>query len=249
MNALLQFIPDLVKLLISSVKSIIRWYQFTRPSNKLLGKIVDNKNLVRIYVKDFIVRDNTTSSPKLFSREGPTTQAHPNIEKVWAEAEGRGVAMLLNLFGELGKRDKLEIVEMSKGYDSWDTDMIVLGAQAMKCMDFYEVMEDVAYSMDERHIYDKKSRDIIPREEPDKYGYGIILKAKNPQMSRGGVGILLGGYGVLGTQAAIYYFIKNIANLGKEFNNKNFGLIVRAKVSAGEQSVKRLKKYDRVFDG
>ena len=155
--------------------------------------------------------------------------------------------MLLNLFGELGKRDKLEIVEMSRGYDFWDTDMIILGAQAMKCMDFYEVLENVAYSMDEQQIYDKETGEIIPREEPEKYGYGLILKAKNPQMDKGGVGILLGGYGVLGTQAAIYYFIKNIANLGREFGNKSFGLIVRAKVSAGEQSVKRMKKYDRVF--
>ena len=242
MNAVLQFIPDIIKLLISSIKSILHWYQFTRPSKKLLGEIVDNKNLVRIFVKDFVVKDNTIDSPKLFSQEGPTTQAHPNIEKVWAEAEGRGIAMLLNLFGELGKREKFEIVEMSRGYDFWDTDMIVLGAQAMKCMDFYEVMNNVAYSMDEQHIYDKESGEIIPREEPEKYGYGIILKAKNPQMTKGGIGILLGGYGVLGTQAAIYYFIHNIASLGKEFGNRPFGLLVRAKVSAGEQSVKRIKE-------
>ncbi|OGM27035.1 hypothetical protein A3E13_03000 [Candidatus Woesebacteria bacterium RIFCSPHIGHO2_12_FULL_40_20] len=248
MSSFSQFVPDVIKFLISLIKSVIRWYQFTRPSKKLLGKLVDNKNLVRIFVKDFIVENNTINSPKLFSQEGPTTQAHPNIEKVWAEAESRGIAFLLNLFGELGKRDKLEIVEMSRGYDIWDTDMIILGAQAMKCMDFYEVMEDVAYSMDEQHIYNKESGEIIPREEPEKYGYGLILKAKNPQMSKRGIGILLGGFGVLGTQAAIYYFIKNIANLGKEFSNKSFGLIVRAKVSAGEQSVKRLKNYDRVFD-
>lgn len=247
MSSFLQFIPDVIKLLISFIKSIIRWYQFTRPSKKLLGKIVDNKNLVRIFVKDFIVKDNTINSPKLFSQEGPTTQAHPNIEKVWAEAEGRGIAMLFNLFGELGKREKFEIVEMSRGYDFWDTDMIVLGAQAMKCMDFYEVMENVAYSMNEQHIYDKESGQIIPREEPEKYGYGIILKARNPQMNKGGIGILLGGYGVLGTQAAIYYFIRNVASLGKEFGGKSFGLVVRAKVSAGEQSVKRLNQYDKVF--
>src|SRR3989344_1361438 len=245
MSSFSQFVPDVIKFLISLIKSVIRWYQFTRPSKKLLGKLVDNKNLVRIFVKDFIVENNTINSPKLFSQEGPTTQAHPNIEKVWAEAESRGIAFLLNLFGELGKRDKLEIVEMSRGYDIWDTDMIILGAQAMKCMDFYEVMENIAYSMDENHIYDKKLKQIIPRDEPEKYGYGLILKAKNPQMDGEGIGILLGGYGVLGTEAAIHYFIHNLANLGKEFGNKSFGIIVRAKVSAGQQSATRLGKYDK----
>lgn len=239
---------DIIKLLISAWESVIHWYNYVRPSRKLLGNILDNKNLLRIFVKDFIVKDNVFSAPKLISIEGPTTQAHPNIEKVWADAEARGVAKLLNVLGDLGKRKKLEIVEMSKGYDYWDSNMIVLGAQAMKCMDFYELMENVAYSVDENHIYDKQSGQIIPRDEPEKYGYGIILKAKNSQVDEGGIGILLGGYGVLGTQAAIYYFINNLAKLGKEFGSKSFGLVIRAKVSAGEQSATRLSRYDKVFE-
>lgn len=245
--SILQSILDIFKLLVSLGKSVFHWYSYTRPSKKLLGKMVDSKSLLRIFVKDFIVRDNTGGSPpKLISQEGPTTQEHPNIEKVWAEAEARGVARLLNLLGELGKKDKLEVVEMSRGYDFWDTNMIVLGAQARKCMDFYEVMEDVAYSVDEQHIYERETGRTVNREP--EYGYGIILKAKNPQMIGGGTGILLGGYGVLGTQAAVYYFIKNIANLGKKFGNRSFGIVVRARVSAGEQAVKRIKRYDKVFD-
>lgn len=244
--SLAQFLLDILKLLLSAWKSITHWYTYTRPSKKVLADIANNKQLVRIFVKDFIVRDNTFSDPKLFSVEGPTTQAHPNVEKVWPEVEACGVARLLNILGELGKREKIDITEMSKGYEFWDSNMIVLGAQAMKCMDFYEVMEDVAYSMDEHHIYNKSTGEIISREEQEKYGYGLILKAKNPNVKEG-VGILLGGYGVLGTQASIYYFIRNLADLGKEFGDKYFGLIVRAKVSAGEQSVTRLKKFDKVF--
>jgi len=244
--SVLQFTLDIFKLFISLGKSFSHWYNYTRPSKKLLESMVDNKKLLRIFVKDFIVKDNTGKSPpKLISQEGPTIQEHPNIEKVWAEAEAIGVAKLLNLLGELGKKDKLEIVGMSRGYDFWDTDMIVLGAQAMKCMNFYEVMKNVAYSVDEQHIYEKETGRIINREPG--YGYGIILKAENPQMVGGGTGILLGGYGVLGTQAAIYYFVKNIASLGREFENRPFGVTIRAKVSAGEQSAKRIKRYDKVF--
>jgi len=236
---------DIVKSTPKVFGSIRDWWSFKRPTSKVLGRIIDEKIEVKIFVKDFIVPDNTNSSPKLSSQEGPTTQLHPNIEKVWAEAEARGVAELLNLLGDMGKRINLEIVEMSSGYDIWNKDMIVLGAQAMKCMDFYEVMENVAYSVDERNIYDKESGKVIQRE--NGYGYGLILKAKNPQLGNG-IGFLLGGYGVLGTQAAIYYFTKNVANLGKLFGDKYFGVIVRAKVSAGKQSASRLTKYDKVFN-
>lgn len=241
-----QFLLDILRLLFSGWKRFKHWYSFTRPSQKLLGKIADNNHLLRIFVKDFIVNENTFEDPKLISIEGPTTQAHPNVEKVWPEVEAKGIARLLNLLGDLGKRQKIEITEMSKGYEFWDCNMIVLGAQAMKCMDFYEVMQNVAYSVDEHHIYNKESGEVIPREEPEKYGYGLILKAKNPNL-HDGIGILLGGYGVLGTQAAIYYFIQNMAALGKEFGNRSFGLIIRAKVSAGEQSAIRLKRYDKSF--
>lgn len=207
--------------------------------------MTDNKVLVRIFVKDFIVKDSHLPPPKLISQEGPTVQEHPNVEKVWPEAEVKGIGYLSNLLGELGKREKLEIVEMSRGFNMWDSNMVILGGQAMKSMDFYKVMENVAYSMDEREIYDGESGKIIPRE-PD-YGYGIILKAKNPEHTPS-YGILLGGFGTMGTEAAIYYFYKNIQHLGKEFGSKCFGLVVRAKVSAGYQSARRLKQYDKVFD-
>lgn len=240
----LDIIWDVIKLIPKVYGTIVEYWSFKRPASKVLGRIINQKIEVKIFVKDFIVNDNVGSSPKLSSVEGPTTQLHPNIEKVWAEAEARGIAELLNLLGSLGKRSNLEIVEMSSGYDMWNKDMIVLGAQAMKCMDFYEVMENVAYSVDEKNIYDKETGKTIQRE--NGYGYGIILKVKNPQMEDG-VGFLLGGYGVLGTQAAIYYFTNNIAELGKLFDDKYFGVLVRAKVSAGKQSVKRLTKCDKVF--
>jgi len=81
------------------------------------------------------------------------------------------------------------------------------------------------------------------------YGYGIIIKASNPQArGRKGQGMLLGGFGVLGTKASVYYFIQNLHKLGKKFGDKNFGVVVRARVASGEQSTRRLKKYDKVYE-
>lgn len=239
-------IIDSIKIFLSFGKTIIHWYQYNRPATKVLGPLLQNKNQVNIYLKDLIVPNNTTKSPKLLSKEGSTLQAHPNIDKVWPEVEARGAAMLWNLLGELGKRDNLSLIEMSKGYDQWTTNIVVLGAQAKKCMDYYEMMEHVGYSMDENDIYDKDNGTIIPREQPNVYGYGLIIKSTNPQAT-GTKAFLLGGYGTLGTSAAIYYFTKHIADLGKEFGNKDFSLIVRARISAGEQSVMRIKKYDKTY--
>ena len=59
--------------------------------------------------------------------------------------------------------------------------------------------------------------------------------------------MLVGGYGVLGTEAATHYFAQHLAELGKDFGNKSFGIVVRALVSAGVQSTERIKKYDVKF--
>ena len=79
--------------------------------------------------------------------------------------------------------------------------------------------------------------------------FGIILKALNPLKTEGsqGIGMLLGGFGVLGTAAAAYYFKENFRRLGNEFNSDFFGIVIRASVSAGEQAVERLSEYDKVF--
>lgn len=235
---------DIVKNLPDVYRSFKNWVTYRRPARKVLGPIANSNTVSTIYIKDFIVDNNLPIDPKLYSREGPMLQKHPHIDKVWSEVEGRASAELLNLLGNFGKRDKLEIVEMSNGYGSWDTNMIVLGAQAVKSMEFYEFMECVGYKVNEHDIYDNQNNEVVPRE--DGYGYGVIIKAKNPAM-KNGIGILIGGFGVLGTEAAAYYFISNIAELGREFDKDYFSIIVRAKVSAGKQSATRIRGYDKSF--
>ena len=88
-------------------------------------------------------------------------------------------------------------------------------------------------------------------ERKEGFGYGIILKALNPFKTPGprGIGILIGGFGVLGTAAAAaYYFKENFRELGKEFGMDCFGIAVRAPVTAGEQAVERIREWDRRFD-
>ncbi|MFA5109300.1 MAG: hypothetical protein WC458_02050 [Patescibacteria group bacterium] len=244
----MEYFLSIVGFIPGVVKTLIRYFKFNLPSGKIFGTMIDNNKDLKIFVKDLFVPNNTFDSPKIFSKEGEYTQANPNISSVWPDVEAIGVAKLFNLLGRLGKKDKLTVVEMSKGLDIWNSDIIVLGAQAIKSLEFYKVMGNVGYSMDSREIYDKETNRIIRRES--EYGYGLIIKAKNTTLPEGRIGnaILLGGFGVLGTQAAIHYFCNNIARLGKEFGKNNFSLIVRARISSGEQSAERLDKFTKIYN-
>jgi hypothetical protein len=240
------FALEVLKEIFTGFKKLREWWRLKLPAGKVLGDLLNNKTILKVYIKDLIVPNNTLDTPKLISQEGKLTQINPNIEKVWPEAEARAVAELFNLLGTLGKNKNISIVEMSKGYGEWDNNMIVLGAQAVKCREFYELMEHVAYGVDDNNIYKFSNKEAI-NVNHRIYGYGIILKAKNPQ-NNNKPAFLLGGLGILGTEASVYYFYKNIASLGKEFGKKEFGLVIRARISSGEQSATRLKNLDIVFN-
>lgn len=243
----MEYILSAIQFVPSVWKFCVKWWKFNRPAGKVLGSIVDNGKVVKVFVKDLLVPENTPEAPKLISEEGTMRQYNPNIDKVWPEVEARGIAELLNLLGQLGKKDKLEIVEMSRGYDSWNCNLFVLGAQSGKSLEFYKIMENVGYRMDSSDIYNSESGEVVERE--DGYGYGLIIKAKNKQLAENeeGTGILLGGFGVLGTEAAIYYFCNNIRSLGKEFGKKYFSIVVRARIASGGQSAERIRTLDKVF--
>jgi len=115
-----------------------------------------------------------------------------------------------------------------------------------KSFDFYQSMQGVCYRIDGQGIYDSQSGKEVVREKD--FGYGIILKARNPfKPGSAGVAFLIGGFGVLGTAAAAYYFKENLVRLGKEFGRDCFGVVVRAPVTAGEQAVERLRSLDKRF--
>src|SRR5260221_13930990 len=110
--------------------------------------MINNDVLLRIFVKDLIAPNNTSDNPTLFSVEGNALMANPNIGKVWPDVEAKGVGKLQNVLGQLGKRNKIEVVEMSEGYDMWDSDFIIFGAQGMKNREFYKIMKNVGYGAD-----------------------------------------------------------------------------------------------------
>jgi len=234
-------IPGVLK----AIGLIGKWWKDSRPARKLLQGIADEDEKCKVFVRDFFI----TKGAELYSIEPRLGIGKvPNVHELWPAVEGRAVGNLFSIFGQIGKTKNVDVVRMSQDAGDWNCNVIVLGAQAKKCFDFYMHMKNVAYRVDGENIYDNTTNEIISRE--DGYGYGIILKAQNPFKTDGrkGIGLLIGGFGVLGTAVASYYFKENFRQLGKEFKKDFFGIVIRASVSAGEQAVERLSKHDKVFN-
>ncbi|HYM16268.1 MAG TPA: hypothetical protein VEZ14_11980, partial [Dehalococcoidia bacterium] len=63
-----------------------------------------------------------------------------------------------------------------------------------------------------------------------------------------GVGLLIGGYGVLGTEAAGYWFRNHFAELAKDFGSRAFGVVICAPIAGGAEAAVRLPEYDRAME-
>ncbi|MCX6008539.1 MAG: hypothetical protein NTW48_00585 [Chloroflexi bacterium] len=170
-----------------------------------------------------------------------------NIPTVWADCDGQAISDMLNVLGQAGKTNNITITKFSEDEGNRNCHLVVIGGQDLNAQDFYAQMEGVYYRMDTQEIYDVQNGRKINREPG--YGYGLILKARNPFVvgSKEGVGLLLGGFGVLGTMAAAHYLRTHVQGLGAQFGKKNFSIVVRAPISTGYQGVERIVELDRPF--
>lgn len=226
------------------LKGIVTWWRDNRPQAKLLLGIVKQSEPCRIFVSDLQVPPGVTLV-SVAPNHPPGSV--PNIGQVWPDVEGRATASIFGMLGRVGKTENVAIVHRSQDFGEWNCNIIVVGGQSPKAYDFYNNMEQVAFRMNAKDIIDQKSGSSIPRA--NGYGYGIILKSRNPLKMSGspGVAFLVGGFGTLGTGAAAYYLRENYKKLGREFRKDCFGIVVRASISAGEQSVERLTDLDYRF--
>ncbi len=221
------------------------WWRETRPGYRLLDEISIQSETCKIFVRDLILEKDS----RLLAIEPRVgVGVIPNITNLYAEVEGKGIANIFNVLGQMGKTQNIQIVGFREDIrGEWNSQIILLGAQAQKHFDYYRLMRNVAYRMDSENIYNAQTDQVVQRERG--YGYGIILKAENPFKigKRKGIAFLIGGFGVLGTSAATYYFKENFRQLGKDFGSDHFGVVVRAPSTAGEEAVERLKQFDVRF--
>ena len=232
--------------IISSARKAYLYWVTSRPPMLILGEVANNDEQCIIFIRHLFIQDVTLETTPLLEKVPRAgIRSVPNVRDLWPDVDATALADSLNVLGQAGKKRNIRITRMSEDNGEWNGHIIVIGGQSRKSLDFYELMEQVFYRMDDTNIYDARTNEIIPREEG--FGYGIVLKARNPRRTgKSGVAFLIGGYGTLGTEAASYYLREHLNELGKEFRRRCFGIVVRVSTSAGVQSVERLREYDRV---
>jgi len=239
-----------------------RWWRERRPALVLLERMARAEDVCYVFVRDFFVPQGwevqvpvgkrtktvTLSVPLLVRSRAGVIRTVANIERLWSSVESSALSNLFYVFGVAGKNEGVQVVEMSEDTGVWDGNIVVLGAQAERSTEFYKRMGGVAYRMTGKSIIDTGTGQRVSRARG--YGYGLILKARNPLRSEGrpGVGLLIGGFGTLGTEAAGYYLRNHYRELARDFGRRTFGVVVRASVESGAASAERLRRYDRATE-
>lgn len=227
-------------------RKVYLYWITSRPSMLILGDMANNAEQCLIFIRHLFIQDvKPETTPLLEGVPRMGIGKVPNVRDLWPDVDATALADILNVLGQAGKKGNIRIIRMSEDKGEWNGHIIVIGGQSQKSLDFYALLEQVFYRMDNTNIYDARTNEIIPRE--NGYGYGVVLKARNSQKTgKSGVAFLIGGFGTLGTEAASYYLREHLNDLGKDFRRHCFGIVVRASISAGLQSVERLHQYDRV---
>jgi hypothetical protein len=223
------------------------WYKKSRPYRSILEGIANNTEECLIFIRNLIVENvdaATTPLRECLPRFG-ITECAPNVRDVWADGDGVALANVLNVLGQAGKMRNIRIIRTSEDHGDWIGHVIIIGGLSQQSCDFYTSMQPFFFRMTSTDIYDVVEDCFIPREPG--FDYGIIIKARNlKRAGKPGVAFLLGGLGPRGTAAVGYYLREHVDELGKEFGSNCFGVVVRASIAAGVESVERLTHYDRV---
>lgn len=238
------------------MRRLLDWIRYRMPARLVLKGIADNSEPCHILVRDMWVELHQDPGLNWVDRWPLLDQAPqrlgghiegrgPNIPVVWADSDGKAIADVLNVLGQVGKRDNIRLVRRSEDEGERNCHIIVVGGQDQNAQHFYQAMREVFYQMDERQILDAVANRPLHMEAD--YRYGLILKATNPFKATGscGVAILVGGFGVLGTLAAAYYLRTRIAELARTFGGRNFGVVVRCHQKAPPETVERIHELDR----
>lgn len=235
------------------------WLYTTNPRAMVLGAIALNEERTCIFVRDLRVQLHQLMPGMRQEDQWPLLDRSParlgggiegrgiNIPVVWADVDAQSVADLLNVLGQVGKTHNLEVVRRSEDEGDRDCHLIVVGGQDQNARHFYAHMQDVYYRMDDAGLYEALTGTQLAPDPASQYGYGVILKARNPYKVTGhpGLALLVGGFGVLGTLAASHYLRTHLRDLGVLFGRETFGVVVRASLTGGHQTVERVAHLDR----
>jgi hypothetical protein len=223
------------------------WYKKSRPYKFILEGMAHNNEPCSIFFRHLFVEnlDAATTPLRECSPRFGITAPVSNVRDVCADVDGIALANVLNVLGQAGKSENIRFIRTSDDRGEWNGHLIVIGGESQQSCDFCSSMQPIFYRLSSADIYDT-TEDCCVLQEPG-FVYGVILKARNPKRAgRPGVALLIAGLGRAGTEVASYYLREHLDELGRELGSNCFGVVVRASVAAGVESVERLTHYDRV---
>jgi hypothetical protein len=222
-----------------------QWYNSQRPLNVLFKGVLD-ANQVLIFISQLSAADSTLqkiSDPKYFtSYPSPTAtdrfnlehKGYRNIDPVWSESDGRCVADIFNVLGNVGKIKNVRVADTQKDWGRNNIPILSIGFNA-KTIDLLDICDPINYkgypiNPGEYLQIDgseKKCYSVVPNDA------GIIQKTF---FKKSDVPVfLLAGLGTMGTEITGYFFSQNAVGLGKMFGSRAFCVLLSTNATRGRE--------------
>lgn len=156
-----------------------------------------------------------------------------NTPWITSTAEAETLSLILNVLGQIGRIENIELTYADKEYDRWDAPMFLLGGswktiQAFRTCKPYFDLDRVGFRL-------RATEKLFAPQYGDQ-DLGLLEKMINP-MNGHPVWVIMGWRGN-GTIAAAHCLVRWWKYLGKLYGKKPFGLLVSMDDKAGPQMSK-----------
>ena len=222
--------------LVAGSIGLFRHLQKIFPLRRLLRGLVNNDVDCLVFVRGMFVPNNIFFSrvpqPQQLAPLQIAVQPWVNIREVYGAADVRAASDLFNLFGEAGRRERIQFASIEHDWDLWTSDLVCIGGHFKTD----RVLQLAASLVRYTHPYSFTSPNGTSTFTVGPADYGLILKITHPVTSR--TCLVLMGLGALGTEAAAHYLRLNARMLGQLFGGSDFALVVQADAAHGKEAAR-----------
>lgn len=220
------------------------------PRRAILGELANNDVPCRIFACHLFApaRDNKylLCLPDYFPPHTTGAVApRVNVPYVIAKSDTTAIADVLNVLGQVGRHEAIEIVDPVTHWQDWDSAIVCVGGSS-KAEEIFRKCKNLPVILDEGANFRivGENRILTARGED----FGLICKTCNPDTGRE-IWLII-GLGAGGTESAGYYLRTNLLRLGLVFGSSPFSVVIRTSITGGgrqgslywHSSIRRLRK-------
>ena len=205
------------------------YYKFisTYPSNKIFNKIKNSKEKCQVFQIRLIDKEKKgeyfTPVPDFssFSNNQISYEKRQLTPYVLSTEDSRAVAIILNVLGEIGRTENIEILYVDKDFDKWENPMFLIGG-SWKLDRAYENFNSYFKVKNGQFLNKYTNESFSQKDINDDLG---LLEKINNNCNNKPIWIAVGMRGA-GTAAAAYTLQRWWKIFGKLYGKKPFGVIV-----------------------